>query len=143
MDYMSDILARLQRGESVEAIASQLTKDINAANDKYNAELEAKRKAEQEAKLKAAAEEAVRNDKIKAMSKVIDAVVDLLAAYEVDPADIIDTIDEALPAIQEYMELMSALEGLREKQDPAPAKPAPAKRPTGDPIEDFLNQFVR
>lgn len=45
MDYTNDILARLQRGESADNIAAQITKNLNDANILY-----AKKKAEVEAK---------------------------------------------------------------------------------------------
>lgn len=153
MDFTSELLAQLQAGKSVDDLAAELTKAINEAhaqNERIKAaEAEAKRKAEFEAKRKAAEAEAARNDKIAAMDKLIDAIVDLLAAYEVDgaildtiedtdPAQIVDAIDEAMPTIQEYVELVSAVEDLREKHTPAPKQ-----GPIGDPIEDFLNKFVR
>lgn len=153
MDFTSELLSQLQAGKSVDDLAAELTKAINAAhaeNERIKAaEAEAKRKAEFEAKRKAAEAEAARNDKIAAMDNLIDAIVDLLAAYEVDgavldaiedtnPEQLVDAIDEALPAIQEYVELVSAVEDLREKHSPAPKQ-----APIGDPIEDFLNKFVR
>ena len=153
MDFTSELLSQLQAGKSVDDLAAELTKAINAAhaeNERIKAaEAEAKRKAEFEAKRKAAEAEAARNDKIAAMDNLIDAIVDLLAAYEVDgavldaiedtdPAQIVDAIDEAMPAIQEYVELVSTVEDLREKRTPAPKQ-----APVGDPIEDFLNKFVR
>lgn len=154
MDYTNDILARLQRGESVDALASELTKAINEANNRYIAEQEAKRKAEQEARIKAAAEQTKRNDKIKAITDLIAAIEAVLVEWEIvdsdtldeieklDVEEIVDEIDKAIPAIQEYMELMEAIQGVREKHE---AAQAPAGRPSGDrdSIEDFLNKFVR
>lgn len=157
MDYTNELFARLQRGENVDALASELTKAINEANNRYIAEQEAKRKAEQEAKMKAAADEASRNDKIKAIKALIAAIEGVLVEWDLtdsdtldeieklDAAEIVDEIDKAIPAIQEYMELMAAIQGAREKYEAQRSAPAPAGRPNGDtdPIEKFLNQFVR
>lgn len=139
MDYMEDILARLEKGESVDSIAADLTIAINKANTEY----EAKRKEKEKA--------VSRSTKIAAMDALIADLIDLLAAYEVegevldtleetDSAEIIDAIDESLPAIQKYMELMDAM---REPEPKQPVK-GPVKEPAKqDPIEEFLNKFVR
>lgn len=139
MNYMNEFLARLQSGENVEDIAAQLTKDINAANDAYCAEQAQK----------AQSQEKLRADKVAAMGDLLNAVGRLLAAYEVDtevlngldPAELVNSIDEALPAIQEYVEFVAAMNELREKRAAAP-KVQPEATPT-DSIEDFLNKFVR
>lgn len=141
MDYMEDILARLEKGESVDSIAADLTIAINKANTEY----EAKRKEKEKA--------VSRSTKIAAMDALIADLIDLLAAYEVEgevldtleetnSAEIIDAIDESLPAIQKYMELMDAVRA----PEPEPKQPVkgPVKEPTKqDPIEEFLNKFVR
>ena len=141
MDYMEDILARLEKGESVDSIATDLTVAINKANTEY----EAKRKEKEKA--------VSRSTKIAAMDALLADLIDLLAAYEVegevldtleetDSAEIIDAIDESLPAIQKYMELMDAMRA----PEPEPKQPVkgPVKESTKqDPIEEFLNKFVR
>lgn len=141
MDYMEDILARLEKGESVDSIAADLTTAINKANTEY----EAKRKEKEKA--------VSRSTKIAAMDALLADLIDLLAAYEVegevldtleetDSAEIIDAIDESLPAIQKYAELMDAMCA----PGPEPKQPVkgPVKEPTKqDPIEEFLNKFVR
>jgi hypothetical protein len=138
---MKDILARLEKGESVDDIATDLTIAINKANTEY----EAKRKEKEKA--------VSRSTKIAAMDALLADLVDLLAAYEVegevldtleetDSAEIIDAIDESLPAIQKYMELMDAMRA----PEPEPKQPVkgPVREPTKqDPIEEFLNKFVR
>ena len=145
---MNEMLTRLQRGESVDALASELTRAINEANNRYLAEQEAKRKAEAEAKMKAAAAEAARNDKVKAIDDLLAAIEEIIVAWEIDSdlldevqeinaEELVDELDRAIPALQEYARLVETLQNVREKQ------PAPAKDPTGDPIEKFLNQFVR
>lgn len=156
MDYTNDILTRLQRGEDVNAIATELTKSINDANNRYKAEIEAKRKAEQEAKLKAAAEEAARNDKVKACENLLDALYDVCISWEFDD-DIINEIDQydagelasqlddIIPAIQKYGELMRMIHGGDELISPvrkAPVGDSSVKKATS-PINEFLNKYVR
>ena len=143
MDYMKDILARLEKGESVDDIATDLTIAINKANTEY----EAKRKEKEKA--------VSRSTKIEAMDALLADLVDLLAAYEVegevldtleetDSAEIIDAIDESLPAIQKYMELMDAMRAPEPGPEPKQPVRGPVKEPTKqDPIEEFLNKFVR
>ena len=143
MDYMKDILARLEKGESVDDIATDLTIAINKANTEY----EAKRKEKEKA--------VSRSTKIAAMDALLADLVDLLAAYEVegeildtleetDSAEIIDAIDESLPAIQKYIELMDAMRAPEPGPEPKQPVRGPVKEPTKqDPIEEFLNKFVR
>ena len=132
--YTSDnILARLQAGESVDAIARELTSALNDANDKFQ-----KAKADREKEQKA------RKRKIDCVDGILTCVLNLLHEYGVDAevmdeidninsADIVDELDKALPAFQEYQKLMTAAA--------ASNKTAPAR--SADPIEDFLNKFVR
>lgn len=156
MDYTSDILARLQQGEDVNTIASALTKSINEANTRYLAEQEAKRKAAEEAKLKAAAEEAARNDKISACEDLLTGLYQVAIAWDLDE-DIIKELDEyaaeelmeqlndLIPALQKWSELMRAFQANNEIVSPV------RKAPVGDsfvkkasnPIEDFLDRYVR
>ena len=145
MDFTSELLARLQKGESVDALAAELTKAINDAhteNERLKAEAEAKRKAD-------AAASRAKLQKVQHMDDLLDAVVALLCDYNVDrdlvdeignihAEELIDEIDKAVPAIQEYMDLMEKLRQARPVTDTAPEKQS-----KNDPIEDFLNKFVR
>ena len=154
MDYTSDILARLQQGEDVNTIASALTKSINEANTRYLAEQEAKRKAAEEAKIKAAAEEAARNDKISACENLLDALYDISVVWNIgddvldeidhyDAAELATQLDDIIPALQKWNELMSMIHG----GDETPARKAPVGdsfvKKASNPIEDFLNRYVR
>ena len=156
MDYTNDILARLQCGEDVNAIVMELTKSINEANTRYQAQQEAKRKAEQEAKLKAAAEEAARNDKISACEDLLTGLYKIAEAWGFDE-DIIKELDEyaaeelasqlddIIPALQKYAELMQALHSDNEFISPVrktPVGDSSAKK-VSSPIDDFLNKYVR
>lgn len=143
MDYSMDILARLQAGEKVEDIAAELTKSINAANEKYAAE---KRAAEEKAKAEAAAKSKITNKKI-AVEELLDAICDILEIWDVAPdlvdqienisdeeiEDVVTTIDEAIPFLVKYMEMQRALQKMVDEKNKEP----------NDPVRDFLNQFVK
>lgn len=139
MDYSMDILARLQAGEKVEDIAAELTKSINAANEKYKA-------AEEKAKAEAAAKSKIADKKI-AVEELLDAICDILEIWDVAPdlvdqienttdeeiEDIVATIDEAVPFLVKYMEMQMALQKMVDEKNKEP----------NDPVRDFLNQFVK
>lgn len=143
MDYSMDILARLQAGEKVEDIAAELTKSINAANEKYAAE---KRAAEEKAKAEAAAKSRIADKKI-VVEELLDAICDILEIWDVAPdlvdqienisdeeiEDIVTTIDEAVPFLVKYMEMQMALQKMVDEKNKEP----------NDPVRDFLNQFVK
>ena len=143
MDYSMDILARLQAGEKVEDIAAELTKSINAANEKYAAE---KKAAEEKAKAEAAAKSKITNKKI-AVEELLDAICDIFEIWDVthdlvdqienisdeEIEDIVTTIDEAVPFLVKYMEMQRALQKMVDEKNKEP----------NDPVKDFLNQFVK
>lgn len=134
MDYTNDILARLQRGESVDNIAAQITKNLNDANILY-----AKKKQEAEARRKAELQES----KLNAAEQLLGGLYSLLRLYDADDEvldlvddcsaeELIDELDKTLPALQKLAALNVRV---------SPAGDCSAK--TNDPIEDFLNRFVR
>ena len=153
MDYMNDFLAQLQKGESVEDLAKQLTAALNEANRKYKED-----------------KAAVRQEKISCFEDIFDAMNTLLELYGVDTSDfkdvskseiekMVDELDEAMPAIQELenLDFDELLRGLplgdsKEKDNELPVK-LTWKDKNGkencintrqnDPIEAFLDQFVR
>lgn len=143
MDYSMDILARLQAGEKVEDIAAELTKSINAANEKYAAE---KKAAEEKAKAEAAAKSKIEDKKI-AVEELLDAICDIFEIWDVthdlvdqienisdeEIEDIVATIDEAVPFLVKYMEMQKALQKMVDEKNKEP----------NDPVRDFLNQFVK
>ena len=143
MDYSMDILARLQAGEKVEDIAAELTKSINAANEKYAAE---KKAAEEKAKAEAAAKSKIEDKKI-AVEELLDAICDIFEIWDVthdlvdqienisdeEIEDIVATIDEAVPFLVKYMEMQKALQKMADEKNKEP----------NDPVRDFLNQFVK
>ena len=143
MDYSMDILARLQAGEKVEDIAAELTKSINAANEKYAAE---KKAAEEKAKAEAAAKSKIEDKKI-AVEELLDAICDIFEIWDVahdlvdqienisdeEIEDIVTTIDEAVPFLVKYMEMQRALQKMVDEKNKEP----------NDPVREFLNQFVK
>ena len=150
MDYSMDIIARLQAGEKVEDIAAELTKSINAANEKYAAE---KKVAEEKAKAEAAAKSNMANKKI-AVEELLDAICDILEIWGVAPElvdqientsdedieDIVTTVDEAVPFLVKYMEMQMALQKMMDDRHKEVEK---NKEPNNDPVREFLNQFVK
>ena len=149
MDYSMDILARLQAGEKVEDIAAELTKSINAANEKYAAE---KKAAEEKAKAEAAAKSKIKNKKI-VVEELLDAICDILEIWDVAPdlvdqienisdeeiEDIVTTVDEAVPFLVKYMEMQMALQKMMDDRH----KEVEKNKEPNDPVRDFLNQFVK
>ena len=132
MDYMQDIMARLQKGESVEDIAAQMTKDINAANAAFQEEKNKKSKLQ---------------TKIKAARAAMDALADFYELYagsddlvvtglrELDAEEVVNDVEKEWPVIELLM-------GLSKDSNPKPRAKDDGKS-AADPIEDFLNKFVR
>lgn len=138
MDYTNDILARLQRGESADNIAAQITKNLNDANILY-----AKKKAEAEAKR----QKEKYDDKVRAAEQLLDGLYGLLALYNADdellnffdecsPEELVNELDSTLPAIQKMVSLSLP----KVPTGDCAEKPAPK---AVDPIDEFLNRFVR
>jgi hypothetical protein len=152
MDFTSELLARLQKGESVDSLAAELTKAINDAhteNERIKAEAEAKRKAEAEAKRQAEMKAQDKYDAIESLLCAIEKVIvawdlgdDILDAVdEIDADELVKELDEAIPAAKAYAEMLEKIGALREARPVADT--VPDKQRQGDPIEDFLNKFVR
>ena len=143
MDYMNDFLAQLQKGESVEDLAKQLTAALNEANRKYKED-----------------KTAVRQEKIACFEDIFDALHTLLGLYGVDTSHfkdiskseiekMVDELDEAVPAIQElenldFDELLRRTPIGDSKKDYIVEKPGKLyMKKSDDPIEAFLDKFVR
>lgn len=127
MDYMNEIMARLQKGESVDTIAAEMTKALNEANDEFQ------KQQEKSAALK---------EKAAAMRNALDAVADLLDAFdldkeigdnlrEMDATELVDEIEREMPLMKMLIEMDQEKKSKR------------AAKPSGDSIEEFLNKFVR
>lgn len=147
-NYENDIFARLQAGESVESIAKELTENLNKANEQY--------KAEQEAKAKEAAKRKENTLKVEAVNFLIDALVEVGEAWgfadivnevfdDIDTEELVEEIDKATPVIKQYLNLqksMSDFLGGGPKAKDTVDKTT-VKTTAEDPIESFLNAFVR
>ena len=160
MDYMDDFLAQLQKGESVEDLAKRLTNALNEANRKYK-EDEAEKVATRQEKI------ACFEDIFDAMNTLLGLYgVDTSDFKDISKSEIekmVDELDEAVPAIQElenlnFDELLRGFPlGDSKEQDASQYKQKNNelswKDKNGkehyvntrqdDPIEAFLDQFVR
>lgn len=136
MDYTTDIFARLQKGEKIEDIAKQLTDDLNKAHEQY----------QDAAKQEEAKRQAMAN-KSQAMKDVIAAFVKFLEQCGVDESllnimrDVSD--DEVEQLIQEAENELKACNTLANAFASLTISPGAKATKSVDPIEDFLNRFVR
>lgn len=136
MDYTTDIFARLQKGEKIEDIAKQLTEDLNKAHEQY-----------QDAAKKEEAKRQVMANRFQAMKDIIAAVVNFLEQYDVDESllnkmrDVSD--DEVEQLIQEAENELKVYNTLANAFASLNAAPRAKMTKNTDPIEDFLNRFVR
>ena len=132
MDYMDEFLKRLQKGERVEDIANQITKDINDANNKYIQEQEAKKKIKTSNSKEA---------KVSAVNHIICALAEFLCSYDaskeligmveaIDAQEIVDYLDETLPFAEKYID---AVDMIKEKH----------KKTDQEAIDEFLDKFIR
>jgi len=144
-NYMEDMLARLQKGESIEDIAAQVTKDINAANEAY---VQEKKEAERKAQL-------LKEDKVSWMHQLIADLYGLLSVYgasdvildpiiTADAEELVKELDKAWPQIQELGDALSALNEKTPSGDSYNDYNKYKKNnKTDDPLEKFLNEWVR
>ena len=152
MDYINDIYARLQNGEAVEDIAADLTKSINEAQAKFQAEAS---KREEEAKIHATRVDCLKN--------YIGAIVDVLNCWGIDDSailaplkdvpdeaydDMVTQLDAMIPLIKKYPDLITMGSVFQKPLEGHPAPVPKSETPkvsnmTVDPIDEFLNQFIR
>lgn len=146
-DLTNDILARLRNGEKAEDIAQELTNSINEASKQYEED------------------KTVNEQKYQAVDALLKAIGDVLAVWEFDneyieeiekinPEEVVKALEDTLPFLTSYMKLLESFP-IAEKEESAPeAKATPKTGPktvfkfkstsdTSDPLEDFLNKFVR
>lgn len=129
MDYMKDFLAALQEGTSVEDLAKSLTAALNDANRKYQEEQNGRRQ------------------KVDAVGAIIDAINDLTALYGLEPLEA--TLSEKEQLVDEIDELLQELSNLRGLLREAPIDcfkenfKGYKEKNNKDPIEEFLDKFVR
>ena len=129
--FYNELLARLQKGESVDKLAGELTKAINDANTEHErlcreAAEEAKREAKRKSDMK-------QQDKVAAMDQLLDGLYGLLKAYDVDK-EILSIIDE-LDASEVIQEVDAMLGFAAPRSEPA--------KQGASALDDFLNKYVR
>ena len=144
MDYMNDLLTKLQEGVSVDDLAAELTKALNEANNQFQ-------KAEQE-------KNRARDRKVTALREVFAAIDELLACYDMDGVsdnidieqleDLVDELDNLIQKTNELGEFLRKSPFGDSLKDYKSAHKVPVKVHSlpdwkKDPIEEFLNKFVR
>lgn len=136
--FYNELLARLQKGDSVDKLANELTKAINDANTEHERlcreaaeEAEAKRKSDMK-----------QQDKVAAMEQLLDGVYGLLVAYdtdkeitsmiaELDASEVVQEIDKMLSLVAAGLPVFP---GRNHAEDSTEARSA---------LDDFLNKYVR
>lgn len=132
MYNVNDILARLQNGESADTIAQSFADALNSAIQKQQEEKAAKAKRHE--------------DKVAALTNIIDDVIDFIEEFypdmipsgvnlEFNTEDIegvIEALDDSVPKFKELSAALADLEALTKKSE------ANTKTVRGDAITDFL-----
>lgn len=135
MYNVNDILARLQNGESADAIAQSFADALNGALQKQEEEKAAVAKRHE--------------DKVAALTTVIDSVINFIKEFYPDAfldfeystedvESIIETLDNEIPKLKELSEALAELEALTKKPK-TNSKPATLTATvSGDAITNFL-----
>lgn len=130
----NDILARLQAGENAQAIADEMAKMLNDANAEY----ETAKRAEADKKA----------DKEAAANLIVDAILDYINIVDPDLCAKLDEADldtaEVMTALDQIIEMLSALKGLTDLLEKPADKPAKVTVKRANPdkvINDFLNSI--
>lgn len=146
MYNVNDILARLQNGESAEAIAQGfadvLNQAITAQNEEYKKAQEAKRAAE------------VRAAKISDLTDIIDLVLDFVEHYypeivdnidlEMEAEDVeylVDELDKAMEQAKTLTTMMNNFTTSRANVTITPSQPQPQKKTAL--AEDAILTFLK
>lgn len=152
MYNVNDLVAALQSGKTMDQLAAEMTAALNAA------QVEAQR--QEEAKREEAARAALVEAKRQAAAQVFSAIGVYLDTFHKDSPltqmyakTIVDTddFDKLAAQLDETVELFAALGELAEafgNTNPFGVAPSTMAQPKAvkastDPLEDFLNQFVR
>jgi hypothetical protein len=146
----NDLVAALQSGVSVEDIAAQMSKDLNAAKAEYDRLAAERAEAEKQAALQAHKRDLMYDfytalgayvAKFYPNSLIAEMIADAGTPSEEDLDQLAEQVD-SLIATFEAMKNLSALLGDVEFDSPVMAKPN-SKAVEIDPIEAFLNKNVR
>lgn len=129
-----DIMARLNKGEDIEAIAREFTESINSANEQYRLAEKAKR-----------AEETRKKNKVTVARELIDICKKIVSVWEVpieedafdaNPEDLVDYFDSIIPLLAAQVKLEKVLTDTDKDKTKSDKHPSEA-------IDQFLNSFVR
>ena len=131
----ADILARLASGETMDAIAAEITETLNAAEAEYIAERE--EAARQEAEIAR-----VQNAKRAAIEMIVDGFCDYLVAIGED--ELLDEMhevdfDEMINSIDSVVELARSMQKLKDLQFDIPVV-EPKNRKLA--VEDIFNTVL-
>ena len=119
MNYKEEFLQMLQKGRSMDSIADEITRALNAANIEYEHQKQA--------------EASKRKEKVDATNNFISSIYKLLSCWDLgiserefkevikDSGELVDELDKALGSIQETEDSKKVI----------------------NPIEEFLNKYVR
>ena len=117
----ADILARLQKGETIDDIVSGITDAINDAEAEYKRIQEEEKRAEEEMKKVAAETERVMNAKRVAVDGMLDCLCDYLVAAGEDKLlkdlKAVET-DTVITMLDSSIELAKTLDGLKNLEFP-------------------------
>ena len=131
-----DLVARLQKGESIDDLAKEMTEALNAAkreHDRLVAEEAAKREAEQAATMK-------RAD----AAQICTLIDKFLKTYYGDiPQDSPLSTDDFIAVVDSIAEVFRAIQKTEDKINPVVEKAKKCGDDFDNAIEDFLNKFVR
>ena len=146
-----DILARLQNGDSVDEIATEMANALNAAKTSYD-EAEAKRIEEEKRMAEARAKLDAENQKKRA---IIQSIVNDLADYAeiIGKQDIADKLrvftDSELDSIVEAADAMIELTEMTEKlkvleySNPFKIMPKPVQKAVKPTPDDIISEFLK
>ena len=111
----SDIILRLQGGDTLDDIAADLTAALNEANDEFKALQEEKAKREAAIKAETAEKERVAAAKREAVLMMIDAACDYLVAagedelldemHNVDADEVVKSVDSIIDTLHKLNDL--------------------------------------
>lgn len=158
MNYnIAELVARMNAGESADAIADEMTAALTAANKQYQAEQEAAKRAAEDAMIKQAKFDEMAHILRQMCDYVTEfcpataaAIVEPMQALNEDDKDdvfenIVKIVVETLDAAEEReknptkVDPMEAMLAMMLGMNPAPKKPVPAKTKSEDEI---LSQFL-
>ena len=132
---VNEILARLQDGDSVEDVAAEMTKALNAAEQKFQEE---KEKAEKAAEIAALEKEVKLNDLVETILLAVDEYLrikspefaDTFAEESISVAEFREMLDDLVDSFTSALTLSSKLQKL-----------GATSKTADDKIADFLKSM--